>query len=211
MRAPHETAPPGTRRVLADAPRRLLALLGALAVALTTLSACTGSDAVKQDAGSDFRFTTGTKLGTVIPDGRRKDAGAFSGTLLAGGRTSLAAAKGKVLVVNFWATWCPPCRTETPQFDLLYRQIKAKGVDFLGIDTKDVKGNAKAFVQDNDISYPIVFDEQGETALRLGNLPQAALPFTVLIDQRGKVAGVYVERLSTVDLRRSLDQLLTER
>ena len=145
-----------------------------------------------------------------IPHADRKKAGSFTGELLDGGKTSLAAAKGKIVVVNFWAAWCAPCRTETPQFDLLYRKIKSKGVDFIGIDTKDVKGNARAFVKENDISYPIVYDEQGETALRLGNIPQAALPFTVLIDKQGKVAGVYVIRLSTIDLQRSLDTLLAE-
>ena len=174
------------------------------------LSACTGSDAVDQSANGTFTFTSGTALGKVVPQSERKKAGAFTGDLLDGGKTSLAAAKGKIVVVNFWAAWCAPCRTETPQFDLLYRKIKSKGVDFIGIDTKDVKGNARAFVKDNDISFPIVYDEQGETALRLGNIPQAALPFTVLIDKQGKVAGVYVIRLSTVDLQPSLDTLLAE-
>jgi thiol-disulfide isomerase/thioredoxin len=188
--------------------KRLAALLLAVALAVT---ACTGSDAVKQDPGNTYQFKSGTGLGTVIPQAQRKDAGNFDASLLNGGKTTLAAAHGKIVVVNFWATWCTPCRTETPQFDLLYRSIKSKGVDFLGVDTKDDKGKAKSFVQQNDISYPIVYDELGETAIRLGNLPQSALPFTVLIDQHGKVAGAYVVRLSTVDLRRSIDKLLAER
>jgi thiol-disulfide isomerase/thioredoxin len=191
--------------------RRLLALLAAVVVACATLTACTGSQAVDQNASSGFVFTSGTGLGKVVPKAKRKAAGAFSGTLLNGGRTSLAAAKGKIVVVNFWATWCAPCRTETPQFDLLYRKLKTKGVNFLGVDTKDERSNAQSFVKDNQISYPSLFDEQGETALRLGNIPQASLPFTVLIDRQGKVAGVYVERLSTVDLQHSLNTLLAGR
>lgn len=191
--------------------KRLLATLVTAVLALTMLSACTGSKAVDQRANSDFQFTSGTPLGQVYPQAGRKKAGDFTGALLDGGKTSLAARKGKVVVVNFWATWCGPCKTETPQFDTLYRKVKAKGVDFLGIDTKDVKSNAKAFVQDYDISYPIVYDEQGETAIRLGNLPATALPFTVLIDKHGKVAAVYVIRLSSLDLRQALDQLLLER
>jgi alkyl hydroperoxide reductase subunit AhpC len=66
-------------------------------------------------------------------------------------------------------------------------------------------------VKDYDISYPIVYDEQGETALRLGDLPATALPFTVLIDKLGKVAAVYVVRLSAKDLTSALDKLLAER
>jgi peroxiredoxin len=186
-------------------------VLLALVASVLALSACAGRNAVDQSANGTFHFTSGTALGKLYPESARKPAGSFSGTLLNGGTTSLAATKGKVVVVNFWATWCGPCKTETPQFDLVYRQTKARGVAFLGIDTKDVKGQAQSFVKDNDISYPIVFDEQGETALRLGDLPAAALPFTVLIDKQGKVAAVYIVRLAAKDLTRALDKLLAER
>jgi peroxiredoxin len=183
----------------------------ALVASVLALAACTGKNAVDQNNNSAFKFQTGTPLGKLYPAADRKPAGSFTGQLLDGGTTSLAATKGKVVVINFWATWCGPCTTETPQFDLVYRSIKARGVDFLGIDTKDVKSNAQSFVKTYDISYPIVFDEQGETALRLGNLPAAALPFTVLIDKQGRVAAVYIVRLAAKDLTGALDKLLAER
>jgi peroxiredoxin len=185
-------------------------LLIVLAAALA-LSACTGSDAVDQNPNGTFKFSSGTPLGKLYPVKDRRPAGSFSGTLLDGGTTNLAATHGNVVVINFWAAWCAPCKTETPQFDLVYRRTKARGVDFLGIDTKDILGNAKAFVSDYDISYPIVYDEQGETALRLGDLPATALPFTVLLDKRGRVAAVYIIRLSAKDLTGALDKLLAER
>lgn len=187
--------------------RPLLALLAAV----LTLSACTGKDAVDQNGDQLFQFHSGTPLGQLYPVADRKKAGDFTGNLLTGGTMSLAQTAGKVVVLNFWAAWCAPCKTETPQFDLVYRQIKSRGVDFIGIDTKDVKSNAQSFVADFDISYPIIYDEQGETALRLGDLPQAALPFTVLIDKLGRVAAVYIERLSAKDLTTALDKLLAER
>ncbi|MFN2562420.1 MAG: TlpA family protein disulfide reductase [Jatrophihabitans sp.] len=182
-----------------------------LAAAVLALSACTGKDAVDQSGSSTFQFRSGTALGKLYPESGRKLAGGFTGKLLEGGTTTLAQRKGKVVVINFWATWCGPCKTETPQFDAVYRTIKARGVDFLGVDTKDVKSNAQSFVKTYDITYPIVFDEQGETALRLGQLPAAALPFTVLVDKQGKVAAVYIVRLSPKDLTGALDQLLAER
>jgi peroxiredoxin len=186
-------------------------VLFALLAAVLTLAACAGTDAVDQNAGSTFQFHSGTPLGSLYPQNERKPAGSFTGTLLDGGTTSLAATAGKVVVLNFWASWCEPCKIETPQFDLVYRKMKSRGVAFLGIDTKDVKSNAQAFVRSYDISYPIVYDETGATALRLGDLPATALPFTVLLDKHGRVAAVYIVRLSAKDLTRALDRLLAER
>lgn len=188
---------------------RLLIVL----VAAFALAACTGSNAVEQNPNGTFRFGSGTALGKLYPEKDRRPAGSFSGNLLDGGKTSLAAAHGtdRIVVINFWAAWCAPCRTETPQFDLVYRQMKSRGVTFLGIDTKDVKGDAQAFVKNFDISYPIIYDEPGEALLRLGDLPGTGLPFTVLIDKQGRVAAVYIIRLSAKDLTGALDKLLAER
>jgi peroxiredoxin len=186
--------------------RPLLALLAAT----FALSACTGSNAVDQTANSSFQFKSGTPLGQLYPQAHRKQAENFTAELIRGGTVHLAQTRGKVVVLNFWAAWCGPCRTESPQFDLVYRKIRSRGVDFFGIDTKDVKGNAESFVKDNNISFPIIYDEQGATALRLGNLPATALPFTVLIDKRGRVAAVYVVRMSAEDLTTALDKLLAE-
>jgi peroxiredoxin len=183
----------------------------ALLAAALALSACTGSDAVDQTATSTFKFHGATHLGRLYPQGQRKPAADFNGKLINGGTMKLSSTRGKVVVLNYWASWCGPCKTESPQFDLLYRKIKSRGVNFYGIDTKDAKGSAEDFVRNNDISYPIVYDEPGETAIRLGNLPTVSLPFTVLIDKQGKVAAVYIVRLSYNDLKGSIDKLLAER
>jgi peroxiredoxin len=189
----------------------MLRTLTALLAAALMLSACAGSDAVDQTANGTFEFNGATGLGQLIASHDRKPAADFKGKLLEGGSMQLAQTKGKVVVLNYWASWCGPCRTESPQFDLLYRKIKSQGVDFYGIDTKDVRDKAKQFVRTNDITFPIVYDEAGETAVRLGNLPTVSLPFTVLLDKQGKVAAVYVVRLSYNDLQQSLTKLLAER
>jgi thiol-disulfide isomerase/thioredoxin len=192
--------------------RRSLALVAAAAAGLLVLLAgCTGKDAVDQAAGGQFHFVSGTGLGKTYPAGDRKAAGGFTGNRLdGGGKISLAQDAGKVVVINFWATWCGPCITETPQLDSVYRSNKAKAVDFIGVDTKDNRGSAMAFVKDNDITFPIIFDEQGETALRLGKIPALGLPFTVLIDKRQRVAAVYLSKLTPNDLQPVLDKLLAE-
>ena len=187
--------------------RRALALV---AVAATVLVGCTGKNAVDQSAGSQFRFVTGTGFGKTYPVPDRKPTGGFTADLLDGGTLALSQDAGKVVVINFWATWCGPCTVETPQFDGLYRANHANGVAFIGVDTKDIRNKAQAFVKDNQITYPIVFDEQGQTAIALGKIPSLSLPFTVLVDKHQRIAAVYLSRLSAKDLQPVLNQLVAE-
>ena len=191
--------------------RPLRPLLGALVAATLALTACTGKDAVDQGSTSTtFKFKSGTPIGQLYPEAKRQPAADFTGKLISGAPFDLASTRGKPVVLNFWASWCGPCQTETPQFDLLYRKIKPE-VDFVGVNTKDDKGKAEQFIKRNDITFPSVYDEAGETAIRLGNLPTVGLPFTVLIDKHSKVAAVYIARLSYNDLHNALDKLLAER
>lgn len=190
-------------------PARIAALLGVLALACG-LTACAGRNAVDQGSG-DYRFVSATQVGKLIAVADRKKAGGFTEDLLDGGSYSLAAQAGKVVVINFWATWCGPCTTETPAFDRMYRANAAKGVTFVGIDTKESSKDApKAFIADNHISYPIVWDEPGQTAVALGKVPALSLPFTVLIDRQQRVAAVYTRVLTEQDLQPVLDKLGAE-
>jgi len=187
-----------------------IAVLSAALAAVFVVTACTGKNAVDQ-SGGNYRFVSGTAKGKIIPIADRKKAGNFTGNLLDGGTMSLAQDAGKVVVINFWATWCGPCTVETPQFDALYRQTQASGVTFIGIDTKEASRDApRAFVQDNKISYPIVYDEQAKAAVALGRIPALALPFTVVIDKQQRIAAVYTSVLTAKDLQPVLGQLIAE-
>lgn len=189
---------------------RFLSAIAAGALLLSAVTACTGKNAVDQSAGSQFRFVSGTTVGHTIDAANRKKVGDFTGELLDGSKLSLSQDAGKIVVINYWATWCGPCKIETPQFDSVYRTNKAKSVEFVGVDTKDIRSQAQSFVKDNDISYPIVFDEPGKTALRLGKIPSTALPFTVILDKQHRVAAVYLHALTPKDLQPVLDKLLAE-
>jgi thiol-disulfide isomerase/thioredoxin len=184
-----------------------------LTVALVLLAcvACTGKDAVDQSAGSEFRFVSATKVGQVIAESDRKAVGTMTANRIGGQPYSLAASRGKVVVVNFWASWCGPCKTETPQLDALSRQIGSQGIDFVGVDVKELhRDQALSFIADNKISYPIVWDEPGKTALQLGHIPSAGLPFTVIVDKQQRVAAVYLQVVTPGDLTPVLTSLAAE-
>ncbi len=192
------------------APRILVSLALAASVTLT-LAGCTGKNAVNQTSGNQFRFVSANKLGQTWQPAERKKVGDFTAQLLDGnGSLTLSDDAGHVTVVNFWASWCAPCQVETPQFDNVYRAYKSKGVDFIGIDFKDRRAQAQSFITHNNISYPIVYDQQGKIAVQMGKLPALGLPFTVVIDKQQRVAAVYIEAVSPKDLEPVLNKLIAE-
>jgi thiol-disulfide isomerase/thioredoxin len=194
--------------------RQLVGLLATAIVVCSVLAACTGKNAVNSSGNGEFKFKSATALGKTIPVNDRKTVGDnVHGTLLDGTPWNLDADKGDVVVVNFWASWCAPCKIETPQFDSLYRQLKAQHapVTFVGIDTKETSSSAgSTFVSENHISYPIVYDEPGATVAELGNLPASSLPFIVVIDKSQRVAAVYEQVLLPADLSPVLTSLAAE-
>lgn len=187
-------------------------LLAALAVAGGLLAGCSGGkDAVDQAANTQFRYQSANQKGSLIADAKRKAAGPVSGGLVDGGSYQLSQDRGKVVVLNFFASWCAPCQTETPQFDSIYRSRKAAGVQFVGLDVKDPsKSGVQAWLQAKQVSFPVVYDEPGKTALQLGDVPLVGLPATVLIDKQGRVAAVYTQEVFAKDLEPVLNQLVSE-
>lgn len=175
------------------------------------LAGCTGgSDAVNQLSDTQYRYVSATPKGQVIPEPDRKDAGSIEAKTLDGSPFSLADHKGEVVFVNFWGSWCGPCVIETPELDKIYRANADRGVLFVGIAVKDVEGETRAFVQNNDISFPIVFDFNAKAALQLGNIPMRGLPATVVIDKQGRVAGVFLGAVLAGDVDPVIETLLAE-
>ncbi|HST64455.1 MAG TPA: TlpA disulfide reductase family protein [Mycobacteriales bacterium] len=189
-------------------PRLLVVLL---TLSLGALAACTGgSDAVDQTAGGEFRFVSGTPTGETIAAADRKSAPAVTGTLLAGGSWNLQAQRGKVVVLNFWASWCGPCRVESPDFDKVSKATKAQGVEFVGVAVRDDKQKATDFQKDRAISYPSLFDPPGKTVQAFRDLRVGGFPFTIIIDRQGRVAAVYVSALVQEDIQPVVTRLAAE-
>ncbi len=101
-----------------------------------------------------------------------------------GKRLSLKDYRGKVVFLNFWATWCEFCRTEMPAMERLYREFKDQGFEVLAVNVKDKRQDALAFVKELKLSYPILMDPDGEVGLLYGAF---GLPTTYLIDEKGMV------------------------
>ena len=189
-------------------PGRALAVL-ALGAALAGCGV--GKNAVDQGANTQFHYHGGNQKGSLIAVADRKQAGLVSGQLVDGGDYRLSQDRGKVVVLNFFASWCAPCQVETPQFDSLYRSHRSAGVQFVGLDVKDPsKSGVQSWLQAKQISFPVVYDEPGKSALQLGDVPLNGLPATVLIDKQGRVAAVYTQEVFAKDLEPVLNQLAGE-
>jgi peroxiredoxin len=186
-------------------------VLAALA-ALALLAGCsTGPNAVAVDNGGEFRFVAGTPAGSAIPQGERAKAPTFSGTLLGGGAFSSSELAGSIAVLNFWGSWCAPCRVETPEFQQVYTEVQGRGVRFLGLNVKETDQQfAQAFVQSQHITFPSLYDPRGEVALAFRDYPANAIPSTIILDRGGRVAAVYTGPVQQADLRSVLDRLLKE-
>jgi len=185
-----------------------IAVLGVTAVLLTGCS--TGDSAVDVNNGGEFRFVQGTAAGEVIPEQERASAPEFSGTLLDGADFSSTELAGDVAVLNFWGSWCAPCRVETPEFQAVYTEVADSGVQFLGLNVKDQEQFADAFVTSKGITFPSLFDPKGQVALAFRDYPADAIPSTIVLDRKSRVAAVYTGEVRQDDLRTVLDQLTGE-
>ena len=115
--------------------------------------------------------------------------------------------KGKILLVNFWAPWCPPCVEEMPELAALQNEMAAKNLQIVGIGI-DSPSNIKQFAEKHQVSYPLlVAGMQGtELSREMGN-QAGGLPFTVLLDPTGQVRKTYLGRLNIAQLRSDLAEL----
>lgn len=144
-------------------------------------------------------------------DARGKDAGVLFGVALpdaTGQEQSLGQWKGKVVVVNFWATWCTPCRDEMPEFVKVQRELGGRGLQFVGIAI-DQPDKVQEFSAEIGLNYPALIGGYGamELSKALGNR-LGALPFTVVVDRSGRVVHTQLGPLREPSLRAIINQLL---
>jgi thiol-disulfide isomerase/thioredoxin len=184
------------------AARRAAASVLAASMVLA-LAACDGG-AIGQDtpASNGQSFVSGSYAATFFKAGSRPAAPAVTGKTLAGHKLSLASYRGHVVVINFWGSWCGPCRQEAPALGTLARQFQSGDVRFLGVDLGDNLSGAQAFMRTFRIGYPSLSDPSDQIALAFrGTVPPSAIPTTLLIDRSGRIAARIVGGTSYAGLR----------
>ncbi|MDQ2741962.1 MAG: redoxin domain-containing protein [Chloroflexota bacterium] len=129
----------------------------------------------------------------------------FSLTSLDGGRASLQSLHGRVVLLNFWATWCTACRSEMPRLEGWYRKLRGQGVTIVGIDNGESAGTVRDFIRRFHITYPIALDGSGDISARYD---AAYFPTTVLIDRAGTVSSYRMGVLDPTYLTNHIAPLL---
>lgn len=131
----------------------------------------------------------------------------FSLTTFEGETITLSDLQGQVVIINFWASWCPPCREEAPYLESTWRKYKDQGVVFLGVDYVDAKPNALAYLDEFDITYPNGPDiaQKIAKAYRIKGVPE-----TFYVDKSGQLRGVQIGPLYPPTLDNKIDELLAE-
>jgi thiol-disulfide isomerase/thioredoxin len=108
----------------------------------------------------------------------------FTLKTLDGRSMTLSQLKGKVVFLNFWATWCPPCRGEMPSMEALYQRFKNDGLEFVAVDLRESQPEVKDFITDNKLTFPVALDATGNVG---NNYNIQSIPSTYIIDRDGKI------------------------
>ncbi|HVQ88169.1 MAG TPA: TlpA disulfide reductase family protein [Actinomycetes bacterium] len=167
---------------------RRCALIAAC-VAVFASSGCT-SGSNTDPVGESQGFVAGGGEATVVDPADRIPAPMIEGHTLQGDPLSLSDYKGDVVVVNVWESYCGPCRAEADTLRQVASDSRADGVRFVGINTRDQNAAAQAFERNYKVSYPSLFDPDGQLQLQfIDSLPPGAVPSTLVIDRDGRVAA----------------------
>jgi len=179
------------------------ALVGVLVVVVLVTVWPGGSSATSE--------VDGNASAVLYTAGHRPAAPDFTATTLTGSKLNFASYRGKVVVVNFWGSWCVPCRSEASTLADLAIQYQRAGVSFLGVDVRDNTASAQAFVQSFGVSYPSVNDASSAVTQDFSSaVPIAATPTTLVVDRTGHIAGAVFGALTYPELNTILTSVTAE-
>ena len=188
--------------------KRRATAIAAVLLAGTVLSACSDDVGSSGDSG----FVAGKGIITRLAVEDREEPGEVAGETLDGEPISLDDYEGKTVVVNVWGSWCAPCRAEAPDLAAASEELADDGVEFLGINSRDLdRAAAQAFQRRFEVPYPSIYDQQGKTLLAFrGTLSPNAIPSTVVIDDQGRVAASVIGEVSKSTLVGLVEDVIAE-
>jgi thiol-disulfide isomerase/thioredoxin len=159
--------------------KKMMFYMGLLAFsALTVEESFAEPLALPEEIKAAFR-----KAGLPLAREKRRPA-AFALKSLDGKTVNLNDYAGKVVFINFWATWCPPCRSEMPSMEALYEKLHGKGFEMLACDIMEDNETVKKYVKDNKLSFPVLFDKTGAVSGKYG---VQGIPATFVLDRSGSL------------------------
>jgi len=205
---------PLRRRVhLPVRPRARGAAAGTLLLAASLALAACDSGEIGQNtpASNGQSFVSGSAGTTVYGASTGPAVPRVSGTTLSGQKLALAQYHGHVVVMNFWGSWCTPCRAEAPVLASLSHHFTSSGVRFLGIDIRDSPTTAQAFLSDFHISYPSLNDPGDVIALDFqSTVPPAGIPTTLVIGRDGRISARIIGEVSYPGLRGLISRAMAQ-
>lgn len=172
-----------------------VALLAVLPLALLT------------GCGRDVPPVPGTES---VPSADRAEPLSLSGPTLDGGTADVADLRGRIVVINNWASWCAPCRDETPALVALADSSDPADVAVLGINVTDDRDAAVAFADEFDMSYPSIEDPEGRLLAQIPGVPPSSLPSTVILDREGRVAARVIGETNAIELGTLIARIMDE-
>ena len=147
-----------------------------------------GSTQAREDSPSGGASEVEMRLGSLGFQTPKEDLQAIDFTLkdLTGRPRNLSSYKGKLVFLNFWATWCGPCRAEIPSMEQLYSELKDQGFTIVAVNSQEPPEQVSAFVEETGMSFPVLLDSTGKVGAVYG---VRAIPTTYIIDPQGAIRG----------------------
>jgi len=140
----------------------------------------------------------------------RVEVPAISGSTLDGTQLALAGYRGKVVVLNNWASWCEPCNDEAATLVATSKRFKPLGVNFVGLDVSDQDAAAREYTKKYGVPYPSILDPAGTTLASIPSVPPGALPSTLILDREGRIAVRFIGAVMEPAFTEKLNAVLAE-